>query len=212
MPSSSMSQERLMRPIAPNRDNRFGRFGVTLIELILIVSMVGIIAAALYSNLESGLKVWRWSMNTGVCEDISIFLARFSIDVKNSVNFKGIGFVGAPDRLELVTLVDSARLNNKTTGKAVYVFDRSTAELRKELKDFSRVYNDEPATPLAVISGVKDVQFQYYWFDAQHKRYVWLDEWGQEGLPLSVRATIEVARDESPTVYTKTVRIPISDS
>jgi prepilin-type N-terminal cleavage/methylation domain-containing protein len=184
--------------------------GFTLIELLIVSALLSIVALATYATFTSGIKIWQ-RVNTPVLEeDVNIFFDEFSLDLRNSFKFHGIGFIGKKDKLAFPTLVNSSRLNKRTVGKVIYFYEPMTETLNKDKRDFAQVYEDERGIITQLLNNIISLRFQYYLYDKEQKEYFWLDEWSNEELPFAVRVNIEFNDGIQKRSFTKTVAIPTS--
>lgn len=181
----------------------------TFVEMVIVSAMVAVVALAIYATLSNGVKVYKRVSAPLSDEDVLIFLDKFSKDVKNSLTYSGISASGAPEKLEIVTLVNSPRFPGKTIGKVAYFFSRSGKMLQREQYDFSQVYKGEGILT-ETIKNVESCGFKYYFYDKEKKEYLWKDEWGPGDAPLAVRTEFGVKGQDGTNTYRKTVSIPVN--
>ena len=182
-----------------------GLLGFTFLELILVVAIIGIIAMAVYSLLNSGLKIWQLVLRPLAAEDAVIFLDKFEEDLKNTLVFQGIAPSGNPQRLEVPTLVKTRDFPSATVGKVVYYYNSDNHLLLRESYDFSQVFGGQGLIT-ASIGNITNCSFFYYSYDPQKKDYAWQWYWDKIN-PISVRLEFEL-KDEAG-VYRKSVSLPI---
>jgi len=184
------------------------RRAMTLVELLITTALVAVISLAIYSTLNSAIKIWSKVQQAIPEEDVVIFLERFTSDLRNTFAFAGINFLGEDEKLEFPTLVLSPRMNNRTVGKVVYYYDSGKWQLARQQSDYSGVYSQESPQALQVLANVRRLKFLYYDYDPQKKEYFWEDEWSKEKLPLAVRVEFELSGNSR--LFRKTVNIPVS--
>ncbi|MFH1867403.1 MAG: type II secretion system protein GspJ [Candidatus Omnitrophota bacterium] len=194
---------------------KVARFGIskksfTFIEMIIVTAMLSVISLAIYKNIDSGAKIWH-SVNKQIpTVDLNIFFDKFSTDLKNSFKFKGIDFLGTDDSFEFATLTDSEKLGRRTVGKVAYSFSQGSGILKREVKDFSDIYNGSAGRINESLENLRSAVFSYYYYDKEKKRYLWLDEWAKGELPLAVRVELEIDENVGNSKFKKTVSIPVS--
>lgn len=185
------------------------RLGFTLIEMLIVTAIISVVALAIYTTLNNGIKIWQKVNRQLPEEDLNIFFDKFSLDLRNSFKFSGINFSGTIDTLEFPTLVNSPRLQKRTVGKLIYVYEPQNRILNRYQVDFAGVYSGESnASSQQSLRNMRALKFQYYLYDEQKKEYLWQDEWSNEGLPLAVRVELEFDDGKEIKKFTKTVGIP----
>ena len=192
------------------RKNKREPRAFTFIEMIMVVSLLSLVSLAIYTTFNNGLRIW-YRINAQLFEeDVNILFDRFARDVKNSCRFSGMHFLGSPDKLELVTLLDSPRMAKHTVGVVIYFYSEQSEILNREERDFSQVYNNDNGRVMQSLKNIVSLKFQYYAYDSEKKQYVWLDEWLDDSLPLAVRMELEFDHGAGTDKFSKTVSIPIS--
>lgn len=169
-----------------------------------------VIAMAINSTLNSGVRVWRKINHDLPQEDVNIFFDKFTTDLHNMLPSADSQFIGKKQELELDSLVASKRFSGKPPGKIAYVYNEQTNILSRKAKDYSAVYNDEDGMVIPVLKNIQSLIFTYYFFDAQNKDFRWLEEWKREGLPRAVRVELEIKDGEKFKKFTRTVTIPVA--
>jgi len=185
--------------------------GFTLIELIIVSMTMAIVALAVYSTLSNGLKIWQRMDHERQEEDSGIFFEKFTSDLRNGIQYKGIGFSGNEDEFELPTLVTSQRLKSRTVGKVRYSYDQDKRIIKRYLMDFSDIYDSGSGAAQELLPNVRSLKFQYYVYEAGGKEYLWQDEWAGPEMPLAIRVELEIGRDDKVSKFAKTVEIPASN-
>lgn len=189
------------------------RAGFTFIELLVTTSLVGMIMLAISVSLNQGMKVWHRISRQILEEDLNIFFDRFSRDLRNSMRFSKISFAGASSKIRFATLVpsqsktDALKLN---IGEVVYSFDKDRKTIRYGRRNLSQIYKDDEIHNKVLLQGVRDLNFQYYFYDMQERQYLWVEEWQEENLPKAVRINLRLEADEQGMDFTRTISIPLS--
>jgi len=189
---------------------RKSRGGFTFVELLIAVSILSVISLTVYSTLNNGVKIWR-RINTAIPEeDYAVFSDKFGREVRNTLRFSSMRFFGNKDRIEFPSPVRFNELGMETVGKVIYAYDPSKDTLYKWRLDFSQAYTDREGDPESALKGIKSLRFGYYFYDEEKKKFIWLDEWMKEGLPLAVRVELEFDGGKGERGITKTVSVPVS--
>lgn len=186
-------------------------FGFTLIELLIVSALLAVVSLAIYATFNNGIKIWQ-RINTQLPqEDLDIFLEKFALDLRNTFKFSGFNFLGAKNRLEFITLVNSLRMHKYTVGKVIYFYDPESKIINRSSLDFSQIYQGSEGSIQQLAGNVGFLRFQYYFYDQGEKTYFWLDEWSKEGLPLAVRIELSFVDRGQISGLVKTISIPVSN-
>ena len=185
--------------------------GFTLIEMLIVSLIMSIVSLGLYVTLKSGIKVWqRINNQQPAAEEVNIFFDKFGSDLRNSLPFTAINFIGTENGLSFPSIIKSQRLEGRTIGQVIYIYDSRTGLLKRQQKDYSQIYNAEEAASSADLKNIKSLVFQYYVYDKERKEYFWHDEPLPEQIPQAVRIEFE-SQDGAKTIsFTKTVTIPVN--
>lgn len=183
--------------------------GFTFIEMLIVTVMMSIISLAIYNTLNNGLKIWQRTNKQFLEQDLFILLDKFSVDATNAFAFGNIGFIGAEDKLEFATVVNSQRFKARGVGKVFYLYNRESQTLSRQEQDFSQVYSSQENENPETVKNIKSLQFQYYFYDPQRQNYVWDYSWTGANLPIAIRIEFEFGEDENTRKFVKTVSIPV---
>jgi type II secretory pathway component PulJ len=181
--------------------------GFTLVELLVVCGMMAAISLVIYSTLFSGARLWQRLSSLRMKEDLNIFLEKFSADVANTFEFKGIDFQGKEDNLAIAALVKSPFVQGNSPGRVIYAYDRQNRVLNRTQMDYSQVYQDTPVLPRQTLTGISSCKLSYYIFDKQKKGYYWSEESLPGQLPAAVRLELEMDQQEGVSKFSKTVSI-----
>ena len=187
--------------------------GFTLIETLLVVAISSVIALAIYSTFNSGLKIWQRLTKKEQASDLNIFFEKISYDLRNSFKFSGIKFVGKQDSIGFASLVMTQIGQQQMAlgvGQAGWCFDAQTESLNRWQLNYSELYQDKPVHLRQILNNVKMLSFRYYYYDPEEEAYMWKDLWveNEEGIPLAVRIKMEFGKDDECKEVTRTVAIP----
>lgn len=185
--------------------------GFTLIEMLIVSLIMSIISLGLYVTLNSGIKVWqRINIQQLAAEEVNIFFDKFASDLRNSLPFTTINFIGTENGLSFPSIIKSQRLEGRTIGQVLYTYDSRAGLLNRRQKDYSQIYNLEEAAPSATLKNIKSLVFQYYVYDKERKEYFWHNEPLPEQIPWAVRLELEFLAGAKTYGFTKTVAIPVN--
>ena len=187
--------------------------GFTLIETLLVVAISSVVALAIYSTFNSGLKIWQRLTKKEQASDLNIFFEKIAYDLRNSFKFSDIKFVGKQDSIGFASLVMTQIGQQQMAlgvGQAGYCFDAQTESLNRWQLNYSELYQNKPAHLRQILNNVKALSFRYYYYDPEEEAYMWKDLWieNEEGIPLAVRIKMEFGKDAECKEVTRTVAIP----
>lgn len=182
-------------------------FGFTLVELLVVTVILSFVSLAIYTTFNNGLAIWQRINRQLPEEDLNIFFEKFTHDLKNTLKFTGVNFLGTNERLEFANLVYSPLLKNRTVGQVIYFYDPYVEILKREQRDFSRVFSGQEGLVAWSLINLKSLRFQYYIYDRDKKEYLWQEDCPAETIPLAVRIDLEF---KDGAKFRKTVSIPIS--
>lgn len=179
--------------------------------MLMVCLIMSVISLGLYVTLNNAIKVWQRINNQQLAaEEVNIFFDKFASDLRNSLPFTAINFIGGQNGLSFPCIIKSQRLPGRTIGQVFYTYDSRTGFLNRQQKDYSQIYNVEEAAPSATLKNIKSLVLQYYVYDKEHKEYFWYDEPLPEQIPQAVRIEFE-SQDGARTIgFTKTVTIPVN--
>lgn len=198
-------------------DKRKQREGLTLIEIMLAVTILSVIALAIYSTFSQGIKLWQRLTQRTPASELNMVFEKMSSDLRNSFGFSGINFVGAKDNISFAALTLAAmgeQTKALSIGEVSYFFDAQTESLDRRQRNYSQLYQNKPTSLRQMVSNVKSLSFQYYYYDSKQETYIWKDNWQvEEGekerrIPLAVRIRLKFDENTKEEKVTRTITIP----
>lgn len=178
------------------------RVRFTLVELILVSAILSVVGIAVYTALSSGIRVWKRINQESPQEDVSIFFAKMSHDLRSLVKHSTVSFSGGPDSISFSTFIVSETEEGmkRDLGMVSYRFEKGKDAISREQSNYSQVYLSEPGPARLLLRGVDSLTFRYYCYDPENEEYIWLDAWNadeappgvkvDESLPISVKVEI----------------------
>jgi len=179
--------------------------GFSLMELLVTVSVMGFVLITLFSAFSAGVSIYkRIREDVGTRTKVFIACEKIEKDLRNVINFSGIEFIGEAKRLVMpgyVKKIEEDLPGGKSLflGEISYYLDSSTGFLVKGEKPYGRVllenYKEEinnanvdnaPDNMQSFTESVlgarrlvriKDIEFKYYYYDAETKSYLWESSW-----------------------------------
>ena len=182
--------------------------GFTLVELLVVTAMMSVVALAIYATFANGIKIWQRINQDIPEEELNIFFDKFSSDIRNSIKFSTISFLGQDNTARFATLVNSSHLQRRTVGEVVYLYDPQAETLTREQLDYADVYLHGNGETNQSLKHIRSLNFSYYFYDPETKKYLWSDETKKSELPLAVKIELDIGNDKKTSHYSKTVSLP----
>ena len=186
------------------------RRALTLVEVIITAGLVAVVGLAVFSALNSGLKIWQRLNKTTIEEEVHIFFEKFASDIRNSFQYKGIDFVGDETRVAFAGVVATASEGlRRGPGEIIYKFYPDEGAVTVEKRSVSNIFKEKSGLIQKRLENVETLAFTYYFYDPLRKEYFWVENWREDTLPLAVRIDMIILRDGAPYKFRKTLDIPM---
>lgn len=187
--------------------------GFSLLELLLVLTLVPIVALTAYSNLSSGIKLWK-ALNQPIPEeDLQIFHNKVSRDFLSSAIFSPIPFQGDSETVAFASNVQARPEmgGDRTLGQVTYRYDAAAQAVMREEKDYSEFFNDKPARVRLALVQVSACTLSYLVYDKEQKKYVWAGVWVGEAnrTPMAVRFSYTLTRENRTRSAVGTFYVPV---
>jgi prepilin-type N-terminal cleavage/methylation domain-containing protein len=192
----------------------------TLVELLITATILGIISVAIIASFASGLKVYEKVQNyTGERADVLLSLEKIERDLRNTVAYSGIDFVGKKESIFFPALTSEGSL-----GRICYYLKGRLDTLTREEQGYARATLSKIRKgkgDIKKLVSLKDIGFSYYYYDIEEKEYAWKDSWEMEDededmktkpgerVPLGVRVEVTFKEGRKEVMLTRTVLIPV---
>lgn len=131
-------------------------------------------------------------------KDAVIVLEKLEKELANCIEFAGIDFEGGPENLEFCSIFNVASDGDEplpTIGRLSYTFDKEKQVILKEKHAFPQSLKKTDGSGKIIASGLKKVNFSYFYRDQLTGDYEWNDYWLNEGgLPVGVKIEIQLSQ------------------
>lgn len=191
--------------------------GFTFIELLITLALVTLIALAIFSLFDSGIRVLERVAPSLREEDIAIFLEKFSRDLQNSFIYKSIPFLGETGALIFPTLIRTVPEmgGEQGIGRVSYFYDEASQSIERRQENASEIFEEKPPPPIPLLTSIFSLRFQYYEWDPLERAYLWKEAWREERekegkRPLAVKVEIVFKDGRKSHRVEKTFPIPVS--
>lgn len=174
--------------------------GFTLMEILIAITTFMIIAAAIYSSLNAGLRMWRGSNRMiGCLQTARVFFALMSTDLRNAVvrDPEGMNFEGSETGMAFMTVITAGGrefTHGPELAKVAYYLDSRARIVKRVVAGKTKDFDISKASPVPVFTGVDDEDFgfeYYYKSGTGNSGHEWKDEWSDSRkIPLGVRINI----------------------
>lgn len=191
-----------------------GLRGFTLLELLIAVTIFSIVAIAIYSSFNVGIRTWRKAENSyKVRQEARHALNTIGRELRCAINSTAMPFEGSSN---YVSFCRTMKVSNPQGGysegifEITYTFEAEDKAVYYILQTYEEYAKGETGTKSLLASGVLDFKLQYVYLDLD--KVVWKDEWKKEELniPLGVKVSLSYpSQSEGQVVeYSETFFIP----
>ena len=188
----------------PNRRKLSG--GFSLLELLLAASLIPLVSFVIFSNISSGMRLWRAVNQSVFEEDLSIFRSKISSDFEQAFKYATIPFVGEPTRLSFASTMDVPAVlgGDRGIGQASFFYDASAHALVKQEANLSDLFKESAGRSHVVLRNVRRFEVRYFSYNVLEDEYLWDEEWDpdKKSLPVAIRFLCELEGQREPLVFT----------
>lgn len=182
----------------------------TLIEMLIVTLIMAIVTTAIAACLSGGMRAWESVQNFNSMElNVLPAMETLEKDVKNSFDFYRINFLGEEKALSFagIVVVGGSDGLERRIGTIKYFFDeRDEMVIRKEW-----VFpGDEPDESEPIMSGVKDLLFEYYYEGAGSQGGWSAFRTSGTNTLHGLRLTLTCGNGRKEDVLTRTIIFPVA--
>lgn len=185
--------------------------GFTFLELLIAVTIFSIVAVAVYSSFNVGIRAWRKTEESyKVRQETRHALDKLGRDLRCAVNFTRKG----PDGSPVASFGGSSaevsfwRALKGGVFKITYLLDKKA--LYYILQTYKEATGGESGSRSLLASGVSDFKLRYAYRDGD--KIVWQDDWESKDsdIPTGVKASLFYGADNGgqPVEFADTILIP----
>lgn len=182
-----------------------------------MTSILGMIAAAIFTTFSGGLNVYeRVQAYGGTQADVLLFLEKIERELRNTFSISGIDFSGDSKRIAfagLISELDFERNQNISLGKILYYFDGEKGIMVKEEQNYPQAISKSETRKSSseILLSIENVDFSYYYFDLNKNEYEWKDSWNAgDGIPKGVKVKVTFRNGGRNVTLVRTVLIPVA--
>lgn len=191
-----------------------GLRGFTLLELLIAVTIFSIVAVAIYSSFNVGIRAWRKAENSyKVRQEARHALNTIGRELRCAINSTAIEmpFEGSSN---YVSFCRTMKVPNPQGGysegifEMTYTFEAEDKAVYYILQTYEERAKKETGTKSLLASDVLDFKLQYAYLDLD--KVVWKDGWEELNIPLGVKVSLSYpSQSEGQVVeYSETFFIP----
>ncbi len=187
---------------------------------MLVTMILVVVGMALYGSFVSGINIWRRVSQPVGTEDVALFFRNISYDLRNSFKMGNIRFRGGHKEISFPTRIKRYVKGGieDSVGQVTYSYNRRKKSLYKAQADYSEVYRKKKPRKRMFVDKVSSLQFRYFVYDAERKKYSWVTSWQERdepfgteveyNLPLIVKIEIGISEGDHQKKFVKTVSVP----
>jgi len=173
----------------------------TFVELLVVVSLFSILSLTVYATFASGMRMWSRIQDTSLIQrKVSLGLEKFSLELRQALDFSKIGFTGKSNEISFPFLADKEIL------RITYFLEQKT--LFRKLDTFKDILEEkEQAKIKTLLSDIEDLKFSFAYREEGKDQYSWKDTWDkEEGIPVIVKMELKIKDAQ----ITEAITIPAS--
>lgn len=178
-----------------------------------MLTLVPVVALTAYSNLSSGIKLWKTLNQPVPEEDLQIFHNKASRDFLSAAIFSPIPFQGDALSVAFASSVHGPAETggDLAPGQVIYRYDAAAQIVTREERNYGQFSNDKPSRVYPVLTQADACSFSYLVYDKEEKKYLWSDAWagGANRAPAAVRITYTITRAGRTRSAAETFYVPV---
>ena len=180
--------------------------GFSLLELLLAASLVPLVSFVIFSNIASGMRLWK-ALNQAVGEeDVILFRQKLAGDLNRAFKFSEVPFTGEETRVSFAANVWSPEIlgGDRGIGSITFFYDDAGKQIVKQETNLSELFKEKPGQSHTLLQHVSALQVQYFGYDPIRDEYVWRETWeaSEKMLPVAVRFLCRLEGESEPRIFT----------
>lgn len=199
---------RLMQHFVKNKK------AMTMIEALLVVALFSTLSLTIFQAFSNGLRIWDYGTASFKEEDVSIFLDKLSLDLRNSLLFSRIPFKGNPKSLECASLLmlkadpksSEKRLYARQIGKVKYFFDKNKGKIFRIQANYGQALKSRYQDSKVLVNQVADLTFRYFYKEGEDLLIALKAE---DDLPTMIEVSVQYQGNGDVRRITKRIDIPV---
>lgn len=180
--------------------------------------MLAVIGIALFGMLSNGLTIAEMIHRQTPQIDSNLFVDRLGVELKNSVPYHGIAFIGTRSQVSFpaVVPVDSQEHGFvRGIGRIEYVYDKQAKTVERSAVDYRGLFSKKDAAGRVVLEGIESFSLEYYFCDEKTSLFFWGEQWPpaeftpqNREYPLALRVTMVTTVGNTVEERSRTLDIP----
>ena len=188
-----------------------GRRGFSLLELLLVMGLAPILFFSVFSNFNTGVKLWAKIVQQTPEEDLNIFSFKVRRDIEHVLPFSPVPFEGDERQIVFPAAVETKpELGGKHgIGEIRLFYDTSANAIVREERNLSEFYRDAAGRHSVLLRNVSAFEFSYLSKDPLQSTHTWTEYWkpSPKNLPVAVKMSFEL--EHVPGKLERVVFVPI---
>ena len=174
------------------------RRSFTVVEMTLVVSLLAMIGLAVNQSVVNGIKLWDFTRQFTVEEDVFIFLDRLGSDLRNAFPFSPLTVNGTESTIAFPTMVRTRRDRMAAgntddycdqIGRVEYAFDKVNRTVTRRQANYSQALQSRFGPQRVLAVPVEGLKFSYLYPNGED--LTWEDD-ARGQLPLAVRVEMQI--------------------
>lgn len=178
------------------------RSAFTFVETLVVVTIFSVVSLAVYATFASGMRMWKRVDDLSLIQRRALLrLEKVSQDLRQALDFSGIGFSGKSSELSFPILSSDDQII-----KVTYFLEEDSFWRRQQTYQDIQLEKEPPAAKL-LFSAVAGLKFSFIFKEQDKTDYSQKNTWvKEEGTPIAIKIELKVKED----IFTKTINIPIA--
>jgi hypothetical protein len=184
--------------------------------MTLVVSIMAMIGLAVNQSVVNGIKLWDFTRQFSVEEDVFIFLDRLGLDLRNAFPLAQFAFDGTEENVAFPTVIRTRQDRMiaghpddycEQIGRVEYVFDKAKRTITRRQANYSQALQAQFGPERVLAAPVEGLKFSYLY--SAGEEFAWEEE-GRH-FPAAVRVEIKIKEYNGDIrVLSRLLDIPLS--